>query len=1135
VAIRRVVAAIDVVINGQRNLDRLAQGYLALERTVIRAQTALTRTTTSTTAMGRAFNTMTSGIRGATSAFGSMVTTVERGRTALDQQGRTTRGLTDNILSLTKSMLLFSVLLPAVQMPQRIIESFGDFIKVGAEWQTQMRAANALLDLNEKAFKDYNVQVQQMAIAQGVATDQMEMFVTAASSVAGIKQNTQAMQAMGKEAYNASVALELATESARLARATNTQAAESQSTLIEVMSAYRFGLEETTKVADSLFAITDVGNVRFRELESTIPRITAAMGPFIQNAQTAADKQRVMNESFAAFAAMTQVMPADMAATSFANIFKDISQMTGQQRSLVQTWEKIRVQQGLGRDMSLDPTALIENGPMAGLIQLRKVLDLQSPLVTAYVQNQKRLGNTADEGSLRMTGQMQIAQAYFEDMRAVRGFVSTTPELLEASGQAFGESRQGGVERGIGQMEKTLTDAQKRLGAAWTAIRTAIFQPLEAPMIAHMNPIIEMFSNMLTNVDFQNGSVLNKIRMVANALMDSFTNYFRSGGRGEIQSVGREIGTFIGDSITAFFRGGKDNVLVEAATAFGEAFVSGIGQTLPDMLKAIITSSLTRALAEGLAISYVTKGRIPDVARRALAVGVPALTLAASDNGGGVGTPNGTGMDLSSLALPAAATLVTGVAATAAFRRFGGAPIFGAGLNSRFGPNSIRSLADVGAWLSLVSPMRMGAARARGPIPTPPTGSVLGSLGKAIGPGALLTAAQVLPELLSDESEREKWAAIGGGVGGVGGGLLGVVGGGGIGSLALGLAGSIGGGMFGRWAGGALYDRFHPATGAGGMPAGGADTMDAPERVAVADIFATGMDNSSLPTLLTQIRDILIRSGGGAVGGFSSPTATTGTTKTSANASSGNLANNFVNQMDRTQLTYDQTQAACGPAAAAFFAQAYGRNPTLKEAYALITQIQGADPAAAGVGGTRGVATIGQALNKMGVGNEVYTGANVDWGRLANNAQAGIPGIVNIGPSGRFPGHFFQIGGWDPSTNRFNVGTSGTVLSKFGGKDWMTPQEMMALGPTMGAVYGTGTGAGPGVTAADVASIQGAGTGTGPGEGGGGITINVQNLMNVERMDGNTDIRALMGQMADMLRQLSTGGSVVGQNGTVAP
>jgi hypothetical protein len=53
--------------------------------------------------------------------------------------------------------------------------------------------------------------------------------------------------------------------------------------------------------------------------------------------------------------------------------------------------------------------------------------------------------------------------------------------------------------------------------------------------------------------------------------------------------------------------------------------------------------------------------------------------------------------------------------------------------------------------------------------------------------------------------------------------------------------------------------------------------------------------------------------------------------------------------------------------------------------------------------------------------------------------------------------------------------------------------------------------------------------------GGGIANITIGNLMNVEHIDGNTDIRALMGQMADILRSLSTGGSVNGQTGAIAP
>lgn len=1118
-AVRRIVAAIDVVINGQRNLDRLAEGYLAVERTMIRATTAMGRTTAATTAAGRAFQAMTSPMRTVATGFNSLVTSIEKGRAALDSHGKTTRGFTDNIVSLTKSMLLFSVLLPLVQMPQRAIESFADFVKVGAAWQDQMRVSNALLGLNEQQFKNYNIQVQDMAIRNGVATESMkDLLQMAASSVSAIKPNTEALNNMGKAAYDASVALELANQSARIARATGTDAAESTTTLIQVMSTYGLTMEHVADVSDSLFAITDVGTVRFQELEATLPRVTAAMGPLIQRYDTADDKMKVMNESFAAFAAMTQTMPAEQAATSFANIFKDVNQMTGKQKELVQSWEKIRKQQGMGEDMSLMPENLLNQGPLQTLVQMRKIFDIHGPMVDAYVKNQRRLGNAAEEGALRTTGQAQLMGSYFEDMRAVRGFQNTSVEQLQRAQTDFEASRNGAVDRGLGQRDKSFLDAQNRFGVSVTALKTSLFQSIEEPMTTGINPITEMFGNLVKDANFQNADFLSKLRILGDTMMTQFTNYFRSGGKGQIQTVGRDIGLFLGESITSFFKGGKDNVLVEAASAFSEAFISGIGQTLPEMLKAMLTSKITQAVVEAVSLRYITKGRMPEAASRGLSLAVPAITTAASSGDG-----------LASYALPALGAVATGAAMLAAFRRGKAAPVFGSGFNAGFG--QVHSINDLGATVDLAAAAQAGAGRAGRSFPG--IGSTLGRLGKVAGGGILTSAALTLPDILAAKTDRERWEAIGGGVGGVIGGVGGGMIGGGVLSPLMAIAGSMALGTAGRWAGGKLWEHFNPATGAGsGADATGAAQMDVPERVAMAEMFATGFDSSLAVPLLTQIRDILGRGGVGTSGVVSVASTSTGGGKgppADAPTNGGALSANFVNQMDKAQLTPSQASAACGPAAAAFFAKAYGRNPTLKEAYALVTQIQGSDPS--GPNGTRGVGVLGSALESLGVPNE--TSANIDWGRLANDAQNGTPGIVNIGPRGKFPGHFFQIGGWDPTTNKFNVGSSGTVLA--GGKDWMTPEEMLALGPAQGAVYGGTGGKGPGVSAADIASMQGgAATGAGPGAQG-GTTINIQNLMTVEHMDGNTDIRALMGQMAEMLRQLSTGGSVVGQTGQVAP
>jgi hypothetical protein len=1120
VAVRRVVAAIDVVINGQRNLDRLASMYLAVERTVISASAAMSRFATSTTSTSRAVQGLSTVMRNASQGFGGLVANIEKGRSQMDQHSKTTRGLTSNILDLTKSMLLFSVLLPLVQLPQRAIESFADFIRVGSEWQDQMRVSNALLGLSEDQFKTFNTQVQNVAIQQGVATDSMrELLQTAASSVSAIKPNTEALQQLGKAAYDASVALELTNQSARIARATGTDAKEATTTLIQVMSTYGLTMEHVADVSDSLFAITDVGTVKFSELEATLPRVTAAMGPLIQRYTTAEEKMSVMNESFAAFAAMTQTMPAEQAATSFANIFKDVSQMTGKQKQLVTSWENIRKQQGMGNDMSLAPENLLNQGPLGTLVQLRKIFDLRGAMVDKYVANQRRLGNTGEEDALRVAGQSQLMGAYFQDMRAVRGFQNTSVEQLQRSQQDYEASRGGAVNRGLEQRSKSFADAQTRMGVAVVALKTKLFESIEAPMIAGVDPITNLISNLINNVDFQNSSLLNKMRMMGTSFIEAFSNWFNTGGQQQLRSVGHDIGVFVGDAVTSFFKGGKDNVLIEAGKAFSESFISGVRQTMPELLQAFVQSDLTKMVAEAIAIRYVTKSRIPNAASYALATAVPALTLAAPSAGenGGIGQ----------YALPAAGAIITSAALVAGARRFGSSPVFGrTGIPSPAG--GMRSFRDIFDVVGLMAATRAGS-------PTTGAGTLAGGLkglGK-LGGGAALAGITAVPEILAAKNDRERWEAIGGGIGAVGGGIGGALIGGAVLSPIMSLILGGLGGAGGRMAGGKLWEMTHAGTGQGA--AGALDDTAAPERVAMAEVFATGFDNSLAVPLLTQIRDVLIRAGGGgAISGITG----SGTTATTTGTGTGKgLAASFTDQLNTGELTNQQAQAACGPAAAAFFAKAYGRNPSLKEAYAIVTSIQGGDPASSG--GTRGVATLGAALGQMGLQSEVYQGGSIDWGRLANNAQAGIPGIVNIGPKGNFPGHYFQIGGWDPATNKFNVGPSGSVLSKYGGKAEMTPEEMMAMGPSLGAVYGlgsTGTGKGP-VTEADIAAIQGsAGTGTGPGgTGGGGTVINIQSLMTVEHMDGNTDIRALMGQMADMLRQLSTGGSVVGQTGSIAP
>jgi hypothetical protein len=143
-------------------------------------------------------------------------------------------------------------------------------------------------------------------------------------------------------------------------------------------------------------------------------------------------------------------------------------------------------------------------------------------------------------------------------------------------------------------------------------------------------------------------------------------------------------------------------------------------------------------------------------------------------------------------------------------------------------------------------------------------------------------------------------------------------------------------------------------------------------------------------------------------------------------------------QFGDPQLTSDEAYAACGPAAAVRFAQAYGRNPTLREATDLAKTV-GWTPGQ----GMAGIASEQQLLEKMGVPTRLV-GANSD--AIAREAQTGNP--VTISTSG----HYFYADGYNPQTQQFHVGRSGLDLKN--GSEWMTLSQMQSLmGPVQGALF----------------------------------------------------------------------------------
>jgi hypothetical protein len=136
------------------------------------------------------------------------------------------------------------------------------------------------------------------------------------------------------------------------------------------------------------------------------------------------------------------------------------------------------------------------------------------------------------------------------------------------------------------------------------------------------------------------------------------------------------------------------------------------------------------------------------------------------------------------------------------------------------------------------------------------------------------------------------------------------------------------------------------------------------------------------------------------------------------------------NQFTDRALSASEAAAACGPAAAVAFARAMGRNPTLREALDLAKQVNWTPG-----GGMNGIANQGRLLDRMGIPNRVVvTGERPDEAPIIRDIQGGNPVTISSA------GHYFVADAY--RDGRYHVGTSGTVVSRYGGSDWMTIAQM---------------------------------------------------------------------------------------------
>jgi flagellum-specific peptidoglycan hydrolase FlgJ len=136
-------------------------------------------------------------------------------------------------------------------------------------------------------------------------------------------------------------------------------------------------------------------------------------------------------------------------------------------------------------------------------------------------------------------------------------------------------------------------------------------------------------------------------------------------------------------------------------------------------------------------------------------------------------------------------------------------------------------------------------------------------------------------------------------------------------------------------------------------------------------------------------------------------------------------------EIDQAALDDPDKWALCGPVAATIAAARYGINWTVDQAKKIAVEHGLWDPQ----NGMHGLASEAQVLDKIGVPAEI---GPPDPNRMARDAAAGNTVIIST------PNHYFVAQDYDPKTDRYRVGTTGTVYR--GGAEWMTLDQITQLG-----------------------------------------------------------------------------------------
>src|SRR5437588_159796 len=551
-----VQARIDVMVNGTANLDRLANTYGQLERSATRATTAVQN-------WNRRQTGLVGGMTGMLGSLNNLSRNMASHANQVQQANRATGNWGGSILRLTKSMILFSVLLPLVRLPQTVIQSFQQFVQVGVEWEHQVRGVASLMGAQQNQYGQLDNSLRQLKSTYALTNEEVGVTVKQIATTLDVFQRSQqGMTAAQKAQDDLNSTLKVTEAVAKLSRAAFSDLGSTQQAVFTIVSTGRLTLDQLDWATNELLKTVQVGRTTFDQFNSAAQRFMPFWEEWVQATTNADDKLKRLTSTMDVYNAASLGLGPQRAATGVGQLAQSLTKMSGTQTQIIAHMEVIRRQQGLGEAFNITPQALYNlNSQVEVFERLQNVLGETSPLVDNYVQSLERLGrvNAADPAAVlaaRAEGARQLQQEFFGSKTAVAAFTEVTSpgRLAQVTGERATAT---GVDAAYQYWLKDPKGAADRMKSAYEVIQTDLFDAMQKDFVSINVGVGNLFENISKGLEAGLGgtSVFTRLQYVGGEIIRAFTAWYNGGGKVQVIKFGHNLGTFIAETLTAFFTG----------------------------------------------------------------------------------------------------------------------------------------------------------------------------------------------------------------------------------------------------------------------------------------------------------------------------------------------------------------------------------------------------------------------------------------------------------------------------------------------------------------------------------------------------------------------------------------------------